>query len=322
MERHPNREGHRIEEFMESHLAVVALCSDAYMEAPLHVAASSVLRSLHPGWKAKFYLLTENITPAGVRRLRQTLNRCERPYELVEIADADTTVFHRLRPFHGTYTTYYRFLLPDFVAEERFLYLDTDTVTTLDISPLFDRNMGGYPLGFVVDGTVKHALEHKFFMEQGAAPDDPAFNAGVALFDAREWREQNCFSRIMDFCNAHPDRLLSADQTALNVLFAKHCHRLDPAFNVKLSTVVRTPVQEQGIYHFVGSPKPWDILGEFIHPYSSIWSEAAKGTSLSLAQRSAYLDTKSWVRFSRIAGGYHRILRQRREIAKARRSGR
>jgi lipopolysaccharide biosynthesis glycosyltransferase len=302
-----------------SRLATLAFCADAYMEAPLHVAASSALRNLHPGWAAKIYLLAEGIDAKGIARLRETLNRCERPYELVEITGADTSVFSRLRPFHGTLAAYFRLLLPDFISEQKFLYLDTDTVTTIDLSPLFALDMGGYPLVFVVDGVVKNALDCKIYIQHGAVADDPCFNSGVILFNVEQWKAQNCLSRVLEFGNAYPDCLLAADQTVLNILFAKDCCRLSPEFNVKLSTHVRDPIPEKGIYHFVGSPKPWDILGEFFHPYHDIWDEAIQCIALRFVQRSAYTDHRSWIRFTRILGGYRRILRVRYQLAKAER---
>jgi len=302
---------------MRSSVAAIALCSDIYMEAPLHVAASSVLRSLHPNWTAKIYLLTEGIDEAGVRRLRKTLELTKRPHELVLVTSPDTSVFAKLLPFHGSLAAYYRFLLPDLVEEKRLLYLDTDTVTKIDISPLFQLEMEGYPLGFVVDGVVRWALENEFYISQGAKADDPAFNSGVMLFDVDQWKAQNCFSRLMEFCNAYPDSLVAADQTALNVLFAKGCYHLSPEFNVKLSTVRREKVPESGIFHFVGSPKPWDLFGEFFHPYSRIWSEASVLTALKLTQRSAYTDMRNWRRLPRIIGGYRRILKQRYELLQA-----
>ncbi len=305
---------------MGAKVATIAFCSDVYMEAPLHVAASSVLRSLHPDWTAKIYMLTEGIGESAVLRLHKTLDRVQRPYQLVEIRSPDTSVFRNLRPFHGSHAAYYRLLLPDFITEPRFLYLDTDTVTGIDVSRLFQADMNGYPLGFVVTGRVKWALDKEFYLSQGATEDDPAFNSGVMLFDVGQWKAQNCFARLMEFCNAHPDRLTSADQTALNVLFARHCYHLAPEFNVWLAPDSRTPTQENAIFHFVGSPKPWDLFGEIFHPYHHVWKEASRRIALGFLQRSAYTDLRNWVRFPRIVGGYRRILRQRYKQMIARQS--
>lgn len=296
---------------MGNHIATIAFCADVYMEVPLHVAASSLLRNLHPNWTAKIYLLTDGIGKSAIGRLRETLNLVERPYELVEITLPNTGVFRKLRPFHGSHAAYYRLLLPSFAAEKRFLYLDTDTVTKVDVSPLFQLDMDGYPLGFVVEGSVKYDLQHEFLISQGAKEDDPVLNSGVILFDVEQWKAQHCFSRLMDFCNAHPASLLAADQTAFNVLFVKHCYHLALEFNVKLYAHGGKPVPDNGIYHFVGSPKPWDLFGEFFHSYAYIWNEASGRIALRLTRRSAYTDFRNWRRLPRIIGGYRRILRAR-----------
>jgi lipopolysaccharide biosynthesis glycosyltransferase len=273
-----------------------------------------VLRSLHPDWTAKFYVLTEGISEAAMGRLRKTLDLVGRSYELVEIRSPDTSVFKNLRPFHGSHAAYYRLLLPDYVTEKRFLYIDTDTVTTIDISPLFVLNMNGYPLGFVGGGTVKWSLENEFFISLGAKGDDPSFNSGVMLLDVEQWKSQNCFARLMEFCNAHPDHLISADQTALNALFAKDCYYLGPEYNMALSPESRRASLKNGIYHFVGSPKPWDLFGEFFHGYYSIWSDALGRIALGFIQRNTYTNIRNWRRFPHIIGGYRRILRQRYKL--------
>ena len=299
--------------------AVIAFCSDEYMEAPLHVAAMSVVRALHPAWLARIYVLTQGIDDRGLAALRSSLDRLDRAYEMVELATAETSIFTGLRPFHGSYSAYFRLLLPGLINDDRFLYLDTDTITTIDVSPLFEVDMHGRALGFVNTGKVKHSLERNFFLSQGASLEDPSFNSGVILFNRSEWLKQDCFSRLLDFCRAHPDDLLAADQTALNVLFARDCHHLDPPFNVPLSTVFREKIPEQGVYHFVGSPKPWDLFGEWIHPYGDLWKHAIEQTAIGLQQRVSYLSLRNWRRFPRIMGGYRRIFRQRgqqRRLAK------
>jgi lipopolysaccharide biosynthesis glycosyltransferase len=93
-------------------------------------------------------------------------------------------------------------------------------------------------------------------------------------------------------------------------------------FNLQLSAHHRDPVPERGIYHFVGSPKPWDLFGEFFHSYSHIWNEASGGIALRFMQRRAYADFRSWRRLPRIIGGYRRILRQRYKLFQAERARR
>ncbi|WP_213804770.1 glycosyltransferase family 8 protein [Granulicella sp. dw_53] len=292
----------------------VAFCSDPNMELALHVAASSVLRHLSPGITPKFYLLLTDFSAVQVRKLHLTLDRLDKPYELILLETPNVEIFHKLRPFHGSFAAYYRLLLPDMMPERRFLYLDLDTITNIDIAPLFSIHMQGHALGFVADGFVKYALEHQFFQSLGMNPDGPSFNSGIMLVDTDQWKQDHCFQKILAFCNAHPDALVAADQTALNALYWDDCFHLHGDFNIELSTVSRQKELRAGIYHFVGSPKPWDLFGGLFHPYHSLWKEAMRRVALNVWKKNSYLNLRNWWRLPKILGGYRRILRQRSEI--------
>jgi lipopolysaccharide biosynthesis glycosyltransferase len=62
------------------------------------------------------------------------------------------------------------------------------------------------------------------------------------------------------------------------------------------------------IIHFIGSPKPWDILGEFINPHASVWYSEAKKLNLRYTIWSKYLSITSWSRAFRIKSQYPGLL--------------
>jgi lipopolysaccharide biosynthesis glycosyltransferase len=281
------------------------------MEAPLHVSIYSVLRNLHPLWNAKIYVLAPDVPPYSLARLRRTIKSADRPSTLVEITGCDCSVFSKLRPFHGSYAAYYRLLLPEYVTEDRFLYIDADTIPEIDVSPLFELDLQGHPMGVVYDVPIKSSFDADFYLSRGLDPNAPCFNSGVILFDRLQWLKQNCFSRLMEFARAHPHDLKSADQTVLNVVFARDRAELPEQFNVKLSTSRRLPIPERGIFHFVGSPKPWDMFGRIFHPYSYLWKRASRPVPLRPSERVPSLGFRNWQRLPNILGGYRRILRHR-----------
>ena len=45
---------------------------------------------------------------------------------------------------HIHYATFFRYAIPEFVQENRVLYLDCDMIFTQDLSPLFGVNLGGF----------------------------------------------------------------------------------------------------------------------------------------------------------------------------------
>jgi lipopolysaccharide biosynthesis glycosyltransferase len=304
---------HGVQRMIESSKPVFALvlCSDQYMELPLLVAASSATKHIAPNFDVHVYLILSSVGEKGVARIRRTLDRVGRQYSLTILPPPDHALFQSFRPFFGTYTTYYKLVLPDLIPEDRFLYLDTDTVTATDLSPLATIDMQGYPMGFVVQSTMGSALEKKFFLELGHGKDDPALNAGVMLVDAKRWKAQQCSQRLMQFCRKYPDALLSGDQTAFTALFAKSCFPLDDRFNVRLSTVERDELLPEGIYHFVGSPKPWDIFANLFHAYSRFWNGHRKSAGIGRWTLNPYLEPSAWRRLPRIAGALLRCLRWR-----------
>jgi lipopolysaccharide biosynthesis glycosyltransferase len=93
----------------------------------------------------------------------------------------------------------------------------------------------------------------------GLNEDDRAFNSGVLLFDAEIWRSRDFSKHALDFARAH----YIHDQTVLNALFSRTFHSLPERYNRIVSANDHALVTvSDGVYHFLASPKPWDILRE------------------------------------------------------------
>lgn len=290
----------------------MAFCTDQFMEAPLHVAASSLLRNIHTDYTVRFYFVLTGFSSRAVERLRRTLDLTGRAYVMKAVDVPDASLFRSFRPLHGNFTPYHRLILPEVVQEARLLYLDSDMQVRRDVSPLFCLEMGSKAMGFVVNGRVKSALEASFFLSLGAAPDDPAFNSGAMLFNLPEWHRQNCLARILEFCRRHSGQLVAADQTALNALYAKDCFHLDKSYNMGVfPTGSAWSIPENGIIHYVGSPKPWDIGGRLLLSNTEVWWEDLRKTAIPRYRCLPWLNHHSWRRLPRILGGYRRVIQER-----------
>jgi len=285
----------------------LGFCADSSMEMPLPVAIGSVSRSLASNVTPHIYVIDPEMTSADERRLDAILAKMNRRYKLT-IQRNLTTDFHTLPAFHGSHACYFRLLLPEFVKEDRVLYLDLDTVTTCDVSSLFVLDMKGAAVGFVVDGKCGSALESEFLTSLGAQPNEPYFNSGVMLIDIYQWKQQRCFDQVVHFAAKNPEGI-EGDQTILNALFRNSCVNIDKKYNIKLNTWSRHVVQNSGIFHFVGSPKPWDLFGDLVHPNSDLWLTTQH--SVGVKRQRTYTDWRNWKRFPRIAGGYVRSVRRR-----------
>jgi lipopolysaccharide biosynthesis glycosyltransferase len=290
----------------------IAFCADKNMEAPLHVASSSILACLNPLCTARFSFIVRDFGPAGELQLLKTLDLVGRPYEAEFLREPDSGIFSGLRPFHGNMMAYYRLLLPEMVDADRCLYVDADTVCFVDVSQLVEFPMDGHSAGFVESGVVSDYPEKRFFDRLGLAPDTPAFNSGVILFNIPEWKKQDRTQQVLKFCRENPNELIAADQTALIAKFGGNFARLPDKYNRHIYPDFprHDPIKNPAVYHFVGSPKPWDLAGKLIHPNFELYKHALGKTAVS-NQVSSFLRRSSWKRAYRVRGGYFRTLRNR-----------
>jgi lipopolysaccharide biosynthesis glycosyltransferase len=310
--RHKGRglDGQRLDNSGKPRTVAIAFCSDSRMEAPLHVAASSLLLHLAEGTIPHFYMLLTGFSEAERNLIRRTLDKVGREYRLTLLPAEKAREFLSFRSLHGSHTPYHRLLLPDLIDEPRVLYLDADTLPMDDVTPLFTAEMGTYATGFIVDGIVENNLEHKLFFRLGRTPSSPMFNSGVMLFNPGEWKRQKCWEQVIQFLSEYGEEVLSHDQTVLNALFAENCFHINPRFNIKVYPLRNSSLSEgPGIYHFLGNPKPWDMGGRTIFPHARPWFEALKKTALPFSKKTMWLNTGYWHRAPRLIGGYKRVLR-------------
>jgi lipopolysaccharide biosynthesis glycosyltransferase len=272
------------------------------MEAPLHAAASSLL--LHASVEIDFYFMLSGFDLKRRDMLRQSLDMSGKAYTATFVDEPNPEALLGLRPFHGQRTPYHRLFLPELVPADRLLYLDSDIVSAVDVSPLATLAMS-HASGFVPAGVTDRYIERKLFAAIGLPPHTPAFNSGVMLFDLRAWREQRLARETLEFCRKYQE----FDQTGLIAVSAGRFDALHPRYNMPLYTTTRlqSAREHPALYHFVGSPKPWDIAGRQFHSCFRIYAEALEKTILR-RHASPYMSVANWQRAYRVKGGYARKL--------------
>jgi lipopolysaccharide biosynthesis glycosyltransferase len=265
---------------------VIALCADKNMEAGLHVTLYSLLKNYsRKDLGVKIHLFLQNFSERNILHLRATLDGTQTFYEL-HIQPVALNVFKDFRSLHRNYMTYARLILADILTEEEnFLYLDSDLLVGVDVYDLFNTDLQNQTVGAVIDGgTIDWSLKKDFFLKMGLHRSGPYFNAGVMLFDATRWRIQNLTQICLQFCEAHPDDLKAADQTVLNYVFHKKIMDLNKCYNNRFyptSSPINEEQARRQITHFVGSPKPWDPFGRFLHSGYTIFKKYFEETAFN-----------------------------------------
>lgn len=158
----------------------------------------------------------------------------------------------------------FRLYIPILLEDiKRVIYLDADMIVYLDVDSLWRENIEEYAIGAVLDiaETRKAVSENKFFRKLSIC-GDAYFNAGMLLLNLDKIREYRLLERSLDFLNENPGAP-NLDQEALNYLLQNDCMILDEKYNKIVVDFAESNKMmqnnQQCIYHFAGSIKPWHI---------------------------------------------------------------
>lgn len=174
----------------------------------------------------------------------------------------------------GDFTSYGRLLIPKYVDASKVVYLDCDLIVRCDVRELYQTDVTGHLLAARHTGPVNSAYDRQLFLQSGCPENMPYFNAGVLVLNLDSWRRMSVGKQWRELMLSKGSMLKSHDQSVLNYL-TRGCFKFLPAkFNrITLPHHVIPSAPPDGIYHFVGSPKPWDLAGRVIHRGYNLWRE-------------------------------------------------
>ncbi len=252
----------------------IAFVIDLLAFEGLGTTLTSLVRNCSDSEKLTLHFLCSDVSPKHKNNI-QSLLQAEGYRGNTEFHDFDAPkTFGHLVSLHGNWTTYGKFLIPDLVNAEYVLYLDTDLLVLADVLKLQDIRFTDHFLAAAPRGPFKNALENKFLVDKlGLSGEARCFNAGVLLLNLKVWKEKNIHAQVEKLCKEYPMDFQSADQTVLNAICAGTFHHLESRFN-NIWTPEQQPASETDnvIFHFAGSPKPWDFFGKIIHSGHTIWA--------------------------------------------------
>ena len=206
----------------------------------------------------KVYTMNRDIPQEWFIGIRKRL-KC-RNSELVDIkltGDAISKEW-KMAPYgcHINYMTFARYFIPQFVEEEKVLYLDSDVIVTRNLNDLFKIELGDH---LVAAAKVVYGLEDRF-------------NAGVLLINNKLWKAENIQRHCIDITNNEHETLIEADQTVLNRLCGQRYIVLDDTYNFQIGYDRLAEQRKQyfilekslnplpAIIHYLSDDKPWNLF--------------------------------------------------------------
>lgn len=262
----------------------IVFCADYGVLHALHVAAYSVLNRMDPTSEAtQFFIISDKFEQHDIDQLAETLQKTGKNFQ-VELVRLDPKVFAGFKPLNGSLAAYYKLVIPELIKVDRYLYLDTDILCDVDLSPLEGVPMEGVAVAWVSEAPMDKAFDRKVALDLGNNADHLYFNSGVLLVNALEWKKQDVTAKTLDYLT-HNEALIR-EQSALNVVLHQRTIPIDEKYN-SLSNMrkhwpdlIKPLGQIDRLIHFADYPKPWDFLGEVVHPQFSLWREILNQTAM------------------------------------------
>jgi lipopolysaccharide biosynthesis glycosyltransferase len=243
-------------------LQLVLASDDAYA-MPLATMLRSIAESNRANWPLDVHVLTDSMPDATKARVLRSVPDGAMHLRWITV---DLSQFKHLGLLsHVSSMTYARLLIPHLFPDcvSRLLYLDTDMLVQGDLAELWRVDLGGMPVGAVLD----HHVDADLRVQRRTQSDDlPTvrnyFNAGVLLFDLAACRRSPLFENALAYLRAHPESTY-ADQDALNVAFDGRWQEIDTTWNFQnhhVTRIARLPASRRpAIVHFITSSKPWKV---------------------------------------------------------------
>ena len=129
-----------------------------------------------------------------------------------------------------TRAVYLRLTLDEILADiDHAVYLDSDISPSADVSPMLALRPKVAPVIAAYD--LVNALNSDTRTRLGMSESAPCFNSGVVVIDLKAVRNERIFADALEFARQHPDRCLSVDQDALNVVLDGRWQVLDWRWN-------------------------------------------------------------------------------------------
>jgi lipopolysaccharide biosynthesis glycosyltransferase len=89
------------------------------------------------------------------------------------------------------------------------------------------------------------------------------------------FREERLYDQILDTGRRLGKRLITVDQTLINLVLHQRIQPLRWKYNVRLG-FDEPPYSGDGLAHFVGALKPWDPFARWLHGNASLWENWAQ----------------------------------------------
>ena len=201
----------------------------------------------------KVYVLNQDIPQEWFSQIRIYLQEMGGGLIDCKLIGSQYTMNWSNKLSHINHMTFARYFIPDFVTEDKVLYLDSDLIVTGDLTNLFELDLG----------------ENYLAAARSCFGAGVGFNAGVLLINNKKWKLDNIRQKLVELTEKEHENVGEGDQSILNILFQNSCYQLEDTYNFQIGfdagaaeknhaficEIPLTPLPK--ILHYISLDKPW-----------------------------------------------------------------
>ena len=247
-------------------IKTIVLAGDRNYTTQLETTIKSIL---YHNRDVKIYILNQDIMPDWFRKPRKIASMLGS--EIIDVKLPEQTVFQDWeKQDHISSIAYARFFIPEYVSEDKVLYLDSDLIVNTSLEKLFSIDLENRLLAAVKD------------------TDGITFNTGVLLINNEKWRQEKLKERLIEQSVVTIKEVkegnfenFNGDQTILNQVCSSQWLELNRIYNLQVGhDIVALYNNWQGhlafndkpvVIHFTTFRKPWTTL--IANRYRDVWWE-------------------------------------------------
>ena len=244
----------------------IVLAGDRNYTTQLETTIKSIL---YHNRDVKIYILNQDIMPDWFRKPRKIARMLGS--DIIDVKLPEQAVFQgwETREYISP-MTYARYFIPDYISEDKVLYLDSDLIVNQSLEPLFEIDF------------------YEYLLAAAWNTDGVTFNAGVMLINNKKWRQEKLKERLIEQSIVTLKEVdegkfenFNGDQTILNQVCSNRWLELDRGYNLQVGHDVTAfynkwenyfnELVSPSIIHFVSYRKPWTTL--IANRYRDLWWE-------------------------------------------------
>ena len=212
---------------MGSNVIPIAMVTDDNYIMPTSVTIKSLIKNKKPDTIYEIYIITDKVSVDSKKILKT-----------FEVQNVNINIIDYQNKYKDLYNensyvsnaTFIRFDIPDLLKDfDKILYLDVDMIIQKDLTDLYNTNLNDTYAGVVLDiGELFYDLTIRTGLKQ-------YFNAGMILYNAKKYREENLAEKLLEIYKKDSKKLVLMDQDALNIGFNNNITILPPEYNYQQS---------------------------------------------------------------------------------------